>query len=153
MRFLELKIPPVAVVLLCGAAMWFTAARVPEPGFAFPGQRIVAGLLFIAGLAIGIRGVIAFRRHKTTVNPTTPGKASTVVTSDVFARTRNPMYLGLAIVLVAWTVFLGSLAAAVGIPVFVAYMTRFQIMPEERALAGLFGAPYDDYRRRVRRWI
>ena len=153
MTFLELKLPPVAIVLLCGVAMWFAADRFPDPGFAFAGQRILAGLLFVVGLAIGIRGVLVFRRHETTVNPTTPGKASTVVTADVFARTRNPMYLGLAIVLVAWTVFLGSLAAALGVPAFIAYLTRFQIKPEERALATLFGAPYDDYRRKVRRWL
>lgn len=153
MKFLELKLPPVAVVLLCGAAMWFVADRFPKPGLGFPGQRIVVAAVFIVGLAVGIRGVYVFRRHATTVNPTTPEKVSTVVTSDVFSRTRNPMYLGLVLVLVAWTIFLGSLSAGLGVPVFIAYMSRFQIVPEERALARMFGAPYDDYRRKVRRWI
>ena len=153
MSFLELKLPPVAVLLLCAAIMWYAADRIPEPGFQFEGQRLLAAAVFVVGLAIGIRGVMVFRRHGTTVNPTTPEKASSVVSSDVFAKTRNPMYLGLAIVLVAWTVFLGSLAAGLGVPAFIAYMTRFQILPEERALSANFGAPYDEYRREVRRWI
>ena len=153
MSFLELKLPPVAIVLLCGVGMWFAAARLPGPTFAFAGQRPIAAAIFILGLAAGIRGVIVFRHHATTVNPTMPEKASTVVTTDIFSWTRNPMYLGLAIILVGWTIFLGNLPAGLGVPVFVAWMSRFQIVPEERVLAKKFGAPYDDYCRRVRRWI
>ncbi len=153
MSWLELKLPPAAVVLLCGTGMWFAAARFPYPGFGFAGQRVVAAAVFIAGLLVGIRGVIVFRRLETTVNPTAPEAASTVATSDVFGRTRNPMYLGLALVLLAWTIFLGSLPAGLGVLLFIAYMNRFQIAPEERALAAKFGAAYDDYRRKVRRWI
>ncbi len=153
MRFLELKLPPLAVLLACGAVMWFVAKRFPSPGFAFARQGALAALVLLAGVAIGLKGVLAFRRHATTVNPMTPDNASLVVTTGIFSITRNPMYLGLAVVLVAWTIFLGSLPAGLGVPAFLAYMTAFQIVPEERILGNKFGAAYDEYRRRVRRWI
>ena len=133
--------------------MWLVARRFPAPEFAFPGQAALAAVVLAAGLGIGLRGVLVFRRHATTINPMTPEAASTVVSADIFGVTRNPMYLGLAVVLVAWTVYLGSLAAGLAVPVFMAYMTAYQIVPEERILASKFGAPYDEYRNRVRRWI
>lgn len=153
MKLLELRIPPVAVVLACGGVMWLLARQVPAYAFGFPGQRLAAAAVFLAALAIGVRGVAVFRRHETTVNPTTPDAASAMVMTDIYALTRNPMYLGLALVLVAWALFLGSYAALLGIPLFVLYMNAFQIKPEERALGEKFGAAYDDYRRRVRRWL
>jgi protein-S-isoprenylcysteine O-methyltransferase Ste14 len=133
--------------------MWFVAKRLPSPGFAFAGQGALAGLVLAVGLAIGFKGVLAFRRHATTANPMSPDTASRVVTTGIFGMTRNPMYLGLALVLVAWTIFLGSLSAGLGVPVFLAYMTAFQVVPEERILRNKFGAPYDEYCHRVRRWI
>jgi protein-S-isoprenylcysteine O-methyltransferase Ste14 len=133
--------------------MWFVARRFPAPEFAFHGQAAFAAIILAAGLGIGLRGVQVFRLHATTINPMTPEAASAVVNTDIFAYTRNPMYLGLAVVLVAWTVYLGSLPAGLGVPGFIAYMTAYQIVPEERALANKFGEPYDEYRGRVRRWI
>ncbi len=153
MRILELKLPPLAVLFICGAAMWYLAKRFPAPGFAFHGQGAVAAAVLAAGLLVGLMGVRVFRRHRTTVNPVTPEAAKVVVTSGIFGITRNPMYLGLALVLVAWTIFLGSVTAGLGVPAFMAYLTAFQIVPEERVLASKFGAPYDEYRRSVRRWI
>lgn len=153
MSFLELKLPPVAVLLACAVLMWFAAKRFASPGFAFYGQGALAGLVLAAGMAIGIAAIRDFRRNATTANPMAPEKASQIVTTGIFGFTRNPMYLGLALVLVAWTIFLGSLPAATGVLVFVAWMTTFQIIPEERVLASKFGARYDDYRRSVRRWL
>ena len=153
MSFLELKLPPVAVLLACGVPMWFVAKRFPSPGFAFYGQGALAGLVLAAGMAIGIAAIRDFRRSATTVNPMAPEKASQIVTTGIFGFTRNPMYLGLALVLAAWTIFLGSLPAAAGVLIFVAWMTMFQIIPEERVLTSKFGARYDDYRRSVRRWL
>ena len=77
----------------------------------------------------------------------------TLVTGGIYRVTRNPMYLGLALVLAAWAVFLLNPWSVLGPVVFVPYMTRFQIEPEERALVSLFGQQYTDYRQRVRRWI
>jgi protein-S-isoprenylcysteine O-methyltransferase Ste14 len=63
------------------------------------------------------------------------------------------MYLGIAFVLLGWAIYLANLAALLLVPAFVAYMTRFQIKPEERALLEKFGSNFADYMAAVRRWI
>ena len=153
MRFLELKIPPVAVFVLIGLAMWGTTTYVPRADMSFPGAAIAAILLLIGGIVLSVSAIRRFRQHDTTVHPSNPEKASAVVTTGVYRHTRNPMYLALTMVLAAWALKLGNVAALVGVPLFVAYMTQFQIKPEERALRELFGGPYDDYLNSVRRWL
>ena len=151
-RWLELKVPPVAVFLVAAVGMWFLRS-IEAARFDWPGNRIAAGVLLAAGVAVAVRGVLAFRFHGTTVNPTTPGEASTVVRHDVYRFTRNPMYLGLALALTAFGLFLGNAASLAVVPVFAAYLTVFQIVPEERALAAKFGDAFDSYRATVRRWL
>lgn len=153
MNRLELKVPPVVVFLLVGIAMWWLAGRVPAATLAIPGAIAVIVVLAIAGAFLGVSGVLHFRRHETTVHPNRPEKASTVVTTGVYRFTRNPMYLGLALLLTAWATKLGNAAAFAGVIVFIAYMTRFQVMPEERALLALFGDDYARYKQTVRRWL
>jgi len=107
----------------------------------------------LTGIAIAIAGVVEFRRAQTTVNPLKPQATSRLVTSGIYRFTRNPMYLGFCMGLVASAVFLSSAWALLGPLAFVVYITRFQIAPEERALAGLFGDAFTDYQGRVRRWV
>ncbi len=94
-----------------------------------------------------------FRRAHTTVDPHKPGKASALVTSGVYSWTRNPMYLGLSILLAGWAIKLGALSSFAGALLFVPLIQRVQIRPEEHALRGLFGNDYDRYCRRVNRWL
>ncbi len=107
----------------------------------------------LVGIGFSAAGVLAFRRARTTVNPTKPESASSLVSSGVYRITRNPMYVGLSCVLVAWAVFLSSAWALLGPVAFVLYIGRFQIGPEERALAKRFGSEYVDYQAKVRRWL
>ena len=102
---------------------------------------------------VSIAGTISFHRAKTTVNPMKPDKASSLVTSGVYRITRNPMYVGLLLVLVAWAVFLSSPPALAGPVAFLFYVGRFQIMPEEITLSSLFGSEYNAYKSGVRRWL
>ncbi len=151
---LELKVPPIIVWLVAATGIWAVDRLLPFASAAIPGQRWIALALAVAGLAIAIRGVLVFRRHGTTVHPNHPERASTVVTGDVFSLTRNPMYLGLGLVLFAWTLELGSpLAALLVLPAFAIYLTEFQIKPEERALRESFGGDYERYLNSVRRWL
>ncbi len=153
MRSLELRIPPPLVALLTALAMW-AVARVSIRIVVDAGVRglLAAGLLLL-GLGISIAGVVAFRRARTTVNPLRPEATTALVVSGIYRRTRNPMYLGMAIALVAWAVQLAAPWAMLGPVAFVAWITRFQIVPEERALANRFGSGFDDYRRKVSRWL
>lgn len=151
MKWLENRVPPPLVGLLAGAAMWGLAGLLPRTEFAL--RVPLAILLAVAGVAIDLAGLVQFRRLRTTVNPLSPHKASALVRGGIYRRTRNPMYLGMAILLVSWAVFLGSPAALIVVPCFVAYLNRFQIEPEERALEERFGADFARYRSEVRRWL
>ena len=153
MHVLELKVPPVAVVLLVAGVMWLVTWAVPAFGFVFPARELFAAGLAVVGLVVSALGVALFRRAGTTVNPMKPDLASSLVVSGVYVRTRNPMYLGLLVVLVGWAVFLSNALAFLMLPAFILYMNRFQIEPEERALASLFRQDFAAYKSRVRRWL
>lgn len=153
MSMLELKVPPLVVFLLTGALMWALARWVPHADVSVPGGVIVASLLVLAGVALAVSAIRRFRQHDTTVHPTKPEEASTIVTTGIYRFTRNPMYLALALVLTAWGIKLGNASSLACVPLFIAYMTRFQIKPEERTLRSLFGAPYNEYLNTVRRWL
>lgn len=153
MQWLELKVPPPVVALLLGLAAWWLAPL--GPGMAWPEalrQGLTAALL-LTGVSLDFSGLVAFVRRHTTVNPLRPRRSSALVTTGVYRFTRNPMYLGLVILLSAWAVWLSALLPWVAPVLFVLYITRFQILPEERVLTDLFGPPYTDYTHRVRRWI
>lgn len=153
MNALELKIPPPLVALVLGVAMW--ALWRVTPAVAAGGPLSTAGAVAIAlvGGAFSLAGAIAFRLAKTTVNPLKPESASSLVTGGVYRISRNPMYVGLALALVGWAVFLVDPWSLFGPVAFVAYITRFQIKPEERALLSLFGEQYANYMAGVRRWL
>jgi len=129
------------------------AAWLPSWRIAVPGHAIVTVLLLLAAGAIGIAGVRAFARARTTVDPLRPERASTLVTSGIYRRTRNPMYVALAIALLAWALWLAHPLALLGVVAFMAWMSRHQIAPEERALQALFGAEFERYCSEVRRWL
>ncbi len=153
MRTLELKIPPPAVVLLIALAMWRISALAPTIEVAAPVRNVAAVLVVLIGGAFSIAGVISFRLARTTVNPMKPDETSQLVCSGIYRVTRNPMYVGLLFVLVAWTIFLSSAWTLPGPLAFVLYMNRFQIAPEERVLTAKFGSAYAAYKSTVRRWL
>jgi protein-S-isoprenylcysteine O-methyltransferase Ste14 len=153
MNALELKVPPVVVVLLAGAAMWLASAATPSFASQLPYRQAMALALAAAGLVIAALGVVSFRRAGTTVNPTKPQTTSSLVSTGVYRFSRNPMYLGFLLALAGWAVFLANALAFVLLPAFVVYMNRFQITPEERALSAMFGAEFAAYKQKVRRWV
>lgn len=150
---LELRIPPPAIALLAAGAMWWLAAQTPVLVAPLVARVAVAIGLALVGVGITIAGVRAIRRAQTTANPMKPETATALVCGGVYTVTRNPMYLGLLVLLIAWAVYLSSAWALLGPLAFAVYITRFQILPEERALGTLFGAEYAAYRARVRRWL
>ena len=153
MSWLELKVPPPAVALLLGFVMWLASSLVAPVEVSFGPRVGVAVVLACVGLAVGLAGIVSFRRAKTTINPTKPMATSSLVTSGAVRFTLNPMYLSLLLYLLAWAVYLSNVLALVFVPVFVLYINRFQIRPEERALSSLFGQEYAAYKERVRRWL
>lgn len=152
-RSLELKVPPVAVTLVCGAAVWLVAWATPHWDVEFGGAWFLAATFAAIGVLSAGLGVAAFRRAKTTVNPLSPDAAATLVVVGIYRRTRNPMYLGMLLLLTSWAFLLGNAAAFVVLPGFVFYLNRFQIAPEERILTARFGEQFTRYCSAVRRWL
>ena len=148
-----LKLPPVALVVIVAALMWLAARGTPTLDFFVPAKYLLAVSLATIGAVICVSGVVSFRRAKTTVNPMNPSSTTSLVVFGIYKYTRNPMYLGLLLVLLGWAAFLSNVAALAFLPAFIVYLTRFQIVPEEHVLASLFPDEYPAYRSRVRRWL
>lgn len=154
MSTLDHRIPPPLIGAatagaMVGAALWSPAViALPD------GLRIwLAVALVVVGLGFDIWGLLAFRKARTTVNPLRPDRSTQVVSTGVYRITRNPMYLGMALMLLGLAVYLALPWALLGPVGFVAYITRFQIRPEEQALTARFGAAYTAYCDKVRRWL
>lgn len=150
---MKLKVPPVIVFITAAICMYGLARFLKVGYFDFFGRHYL--LYFLAGLAalIGAIALLQFFSSKTTVNPTRPKNASKLVTKGLFHYTRNPMYLALLLVLLAWGLYLGNAFNVITAALFVMYMNKFQIIPEEEALKELFGNEYAQYCTLVRRWF
>lgn len=153
MSALELKVPPPIVALVLALLMWLTPAVAGFVQISYPARVIFAVVLVGVGQSISIAGMVALRRAKTTMHPIKASLASSLVVRGVYRYTRNPMYVGLLLTLLAWAEFLANPFAAPWVVVYVLYITRFQIIPEEHLLASLFGAEYEAYKGRVPRWL
>lgn len=109
-------------------------------------------VLVFAAAFIGL-GILHFRKANTTIHPLRPEKASSLVTTGIYRYTRNPMYLGLVIALLAWGIALANGMTFLIIPLFMWYLTEYQIKPEEDAMQKLFGDAFSEYKKKVRRWL
>ena len=153
MHVLELKVPPLALVFLMAAFMWLARWAVPTFGFELPARTLFSVSAAVAGAVIGGLGFASFILAKTAVNPMKPDSSSSLVVSGIYRFTRNPMYLGFLLGLLGWAIFLSNALAFFLLPAFIVYMNRFQIEPEEKALARLFGEQFVAYSSRVHRWL
>lgn len=150
---MELKIPPLAQVLVIGIGMLIISILLPSFGVLSPAARLVGLILIVVGVILAFAGVMEFRRLKTTVDPRYPNNSERLVCAGIYKLSRNPMYLGMFIILLGWSIYLANLLSFVLLPVFVFYMNHFQIRPEERVLSEKFGTEFDLYCNEVRRWI
>lgn len=153
MSGLEKKLPPLALLLLFALLLQLASYYLPSSNLHPTFSLGLAVSLLTAGLVIPLAGVLSFKRHGTTPDPRVPEQSSALVTSGIYRCSRNPMYLGFVLLLLAQAVFLNSLWLLFLIALFVAYLQRFQILPEERAMQQLFGDSYRLYCQKVRRWI
>lgn len=153
MKALELKIPPVLLLLIFGVLMWLIDDLLPQYSQHWPWHQWAAWSLFLLGVFLIVAGFISFRRAHTTVDPTRPEKASLVVKTGIYRMSRNPMYLGFLMMLLAFMFKLSNPVTLLALPLFVLYMNQFQIKPEEKALQKRFGNDYIEFYNNVRRWI
>jgi protein-S-isoprenylcysteine O-methyltransferase Ste14 len=153
MKNLELKVPPVAVTIIAGTAMWLVSVVLPKMRLCDTFHAAMVVIFAAIGAAFGITGLLSFSKAKTTFDPMKPDSSTSLVTSGIYSITRNPMYVGLLSILTAWCFFIESAYALLLLAAFITYMNKFQIEPEERALRSIFGDVYDGYALRVRRWL
>lgn len=153
MKQLELKVPPLLLVLVFAILMWlshsyFQLALLPKE------TSLALFILFeLFGLVIILSGALAFKLAQTTVNPTKPETTSSLVKSGIYKITRNPMYLGMASCLIGWGMHLSNPNSVFFIIGFIIYINQFQIKPEEKMLSKIFKQDFIDYCASVRRWI
>ena len=151
MHRLDLKIPPLIVGVVTAMGMWLVSDTLSA--FAYPPLQVVAVGMGTAGAVLTGSAMLSFWIAQTTANPMKPSSASFLVTSGVYRFTRNPMYVGLLLLLIGWALYVANVLAFLFLPAFILYMNQFQIKPEERALTARFGRKYLEYASRVHRWI
>lgn len=153
MNWLELKIPPAVLVILSAIAMWIISFMNPGAVIQILGKEWAAGILCLADFTLITVAAVQFIYAKTTVNPMTPGLASSIVVTGIYRLSRNPMYVGFLLMLAAWSTLIANVLSVLLLPLFVVYLNRFQIIPEENALLAKFNDDYASYLKSVRRWI
>ena len=151
MKFLNTKIPPPIVTILFAVLIFYFSESFAYVDLPF---KIYISLFFVLlGFFITFSSARNFKKKETTVNPIKPEEASQLVTDGFFKITRNPMYLGMLLFLLGLSIYNGLIVGLVFLPLFVGYITFFQIIPEENAMIKIFGEDYKAYMKKVRRWI
>ncbi|UJF18235.1 isoprenylcysteine carboxylmethyltransferase family protein [Vibrio sp. SS-MA-C1-2] len=153
MRWLECRIPPPILFSLTFVLIGYLAYSYPVIKAYLILRLAASALLVLLSGWLSIQAVKQFRQYQTTVNPLHPENSTRLVSQGVYALSRNPMYLSLAIMLLAWVIFLGTIWGVIVWIIFVLFITRFQIMPEERYLLTIFKLKYSRYCQQVRRWF
>jgi protein-S-isoprenylcysteine O-methyltransferase Ste14 len=148
---METKIPPPIVTLIFGFAIYLSRKIFPEIEIQY--ASFFGMFLLLLGFFILISAVKLFRNDKTTVNPLSPEQATKLVTNRIFKLSRNPMYLGMAVILASVAVFFNIIGGIIFMALFCLYITKFQIIPEEKAMKELFAQDFEQYMQATRRWI
>ena len=148
---LKNKIPPPIVTLVFAALILFSTKWTPS--LEFSGQNLISLFFMIAGFIVLLIAISAFIKFKTTINPLKPEQASSLVMTGIFKFSRNPMYLGMLLLILSLWIKTGAILGFILVPGFMAYMNYFQILPEERAMKALFSGKYKVYCQQVRRWL
>ena len=148
-----LWLPPPLIMAITALLMWFSSQSGRVGQVSFSGQLAVAVALGLVGILFMLLAAQAMHQARTTLLPVAPSLARVLVTRGVFRYSRNPIYLGDALLLLAWAIWLGNGLALLMWPLFIGYMTLVQIRAEERALQHKFGADFTQYCQQVRRWL
>ena len=145
------KIPPPIVALICGLSIYLSRPLFSEKIYIY--NNIISISFFFLGAAFLVLALSSFKKQKTTISPLRPEKASALVISNVFKYSRNPMYLGMLFILVSLSIRYNIIGGIITIPIFIFFITKFQIKPEEVQMEKLFGEKYVLYKKRTRMWI
>ena len=144
---------PIVYVIVMAILMYVAAFATSTLKVSFDTQGPIAMIVFSLGVLIVLISGYQFKMVSTTISPLKPEESTQLVTTGVYRFSRNPMYVGFLLFLLAWAVLLGSFVAVLVLPLFILIVTKVQILPEEVVLEEKFGQDYVDYKHRVGRWI
>ena len=145
------KIPPPLVTLFFGCCIYFSKDFFLAINF--QGSSALSFVLILLGFGLLILAARSFKEHSTTINPIKIESASSLVTSGIFNYSRNPMYLGMVLILLGLSLKFNPIGGLILTALFIVFITRFQIKPEEKAMQKIFGEEFVNYINKVRRWL
>jgi len=148
---MKTRIPPPILALLMIGLVYLSSLLIGSVSFDY--QASLSVLLVIVGLSCALPSFRLFARNKTTISPFTPSETSVLITEGMYRYSRNPMYLGLLLLIIAATIWFGTWFGIVISLIFILLINILQIIPEEEALLQIFGEEYLEYKKKVRRWI
>jgi len=149
-KYLNTKIPPPIVTLFCIVIIYLFESQIE---YSEPDLKAVGIIFLILGLIVIFSAVFKFIKTKTTVDPTRPHKTSNLVISGIYKITRNPMYLGMLFLIMAYAIYNNNVIGCIIIPIFIFYINKFQIEPEEIEMRKKFGESFENYCKKVNRWL
>ena len=148
---IKTKFPPPLVALAFGFLINYTKNIFPK--IEIKNEIIFGSFMIISGLIFIVSAIILFKKYQTTITPLNPSNATKLITVGIYKFSRNPMYLGLLLVLLGISIIINLIGGFFLIPLFILYLNLFQIIPEENAMVNLFKDEFLDYKKNVRRWI
>ena len=148
---MKTRIPPPILALLMIGLVYLSSLLIGSVSFDY--QALLSVLLVIVGLSCALPSFRLFARNKTTISPFTPSETSVLITEGMYRYSRNPMYLGLLLLIIAATIWFGTWFGIIISLFFIVLLNILQIIPEEEALLQIFGEEYLEYKNKVRRWI
>lgn len=145
------KIPPPLVTIFFGCCIYFSKDFFLTENT--QALTLLSYVLFLLGFGILFSAARSFKKHKTTINPIKIETASSLVVSGIFSYSRNPMYLGMALILLGLSLKFNLIGGLIFTALFILFITNFQIKPEEKAMQKIFGEEFLSYKNKVRRWL
>ena len=145
------KIPPPLVTIFFGCCIYFS-----KDFFLTINTQVLtlfSYVLFLLGFGILFTAARSFKEYKTTINPIKIETASSLVVSGIFNYSRNPMYLGMALILLGLSLKFNLIGGLIFTALFIIFITNFQIKPEEKVMLKIFGEEFVNYKDKVRRWL
>ena len=149
-KYLNTKIPPPIVTFLCIGVIYLFESQIE---YSQTDLKAISIIFLILGSIIIFLAVLKFIKTKTTVDPTRPHKTSNLVISGIYKITRNPMYLGMLFLIIAYALYNNNIIGCIIIPIFIFYINKFQIEPEEIEMRKKFGESFENYCKKVNRWL
>ena len=146
-----IKIPPPLIVLVLIVSIYFSSKKIDLINI--PLQLEISIFVLSAGILIFVNPVLQFIKSKTTVNPIQFEEVNKLVTSGIFKYSRNPMYLGMLMIVLSTSIFYLNIYSILTPLLFMLWINKFQIKREEEFLIEKFGDEYLSYKKKTRRWI